>query len=159
MSAATLKGVFGVKFPVSDLARSRAWYARVFGWEADYEFPDEDGIVRGASGHLAGVTGTFLALRENPPAARGVAGADLINLLVEDRSSLEAWVARLDELGIDHSPLIDATIGWLLVLHDPDGIELHLYTSERHGIDQSGRPGYGRAVAHDRNTPAEPPGW
>jgi catechol 2,3-dioxygenase-like lactoylglutathione lyase family enzyme len=147
MDGPTLSGINGVKFPVADLPRSRAWYEQVFGWKAEYEFPDQDGIVRGASGHLAGVPDTFLALRENPAAARGVAGADLINLLVANRAGLEAWAHRLDDLGIDHSPIIDATIGWLLVLQDPDGIELHLYTRERHGIDQTDRPGYGRPVA------------
>lgn len=147
MDQPTLRGIFGVKLPVVDLPRSRAWYQQVFGWTADYEFPDELGVVRGAAGHLAGVPDTFFSLRENPAAARGVAGADLINLLVDDRAGLEAWVRRLDQLGIEHSPIIDATIGWLLVLHDPDGIELHLYTAERHDIDQADRPGYGRAVA------------
>lgn len=43
--------------------------------------------------------------------------------------------------------MIEASIGWLLVLKDPDGLELHLYSWARHGIDHSARPGYGRPVA------------
>lgn len=58
----------------------------------------------------------------------------------------EAWIERLDEIGIEHSPVIDATRGWIVVFHDPDGLELHLYTEEMHHIDQSSRPGYGRPV-------------
>ncbi len=53
---------------------------------------------------------------------------------------------RAAELGVPHSPVIDATIGWLLVFHDPDGTELHLYSMERHGLDPSGRPHTGRFV-------------
>ena len=51
---------------------------------------------------------------------------------------------HLDEQDVKHSPVIDATVGWMIVLHDPDGIELHIYGQQPHVIDQSGRPGYGR---------------
>jgi hypothetical protein len=50
-------------------------------------------------------------------------------------------------LGVPHSPIIEASVGWLLVFNDPDGLELHLYSRAGHGIDHSGRPGYGRAIA------------
>jgi hypothetical protein len=63
---------------------------------------------------------------------------------VEDHDALAAWAAHLDELGIEHSPLVEATMGRLLVFNDPDGLEIHLYTWARHGIDHSARPGYGR---------------
>lgn len=146
MSGPVLRGIFAVKLPVRDLARSQEWYERVFGFELEMEFPDDDGVVRGVAGRLPGVAGTAFALRESPDHARGIAGFNLVNLAVDDKASVEAWAARLDDLGIEHSPVIDATVGWILVLHDPDGIELHLYTRERHGIDQAGRRGYGRAV-------------
>ncbi|MTV27691.1 VOC family protein [Nitriliruptoraceae bacterium ZYF776] len=139
-----MRGIFNVKIPVSDLPRSRDWYERVLGFEVELEFPDESGVVRGVAGHLPGVEGTYVSLRENPTSAAGLSGADVLGLSIADRSAAEAWAARFDELGIDHSPVIDATIGWLLVFHDPDGIELHLYSQERHGIDQTGRAGYGR---------------
>jgi len=42
--------------------------------------------------------------------------------------------------------VIDATVGWLLVFHDPDGTEIHLYSMERHGLDPTGRPRTGRRV-------------
>jgi catechol 2,3-dioxygenase-like lactoylglutathione lyase family enzyme len=147
MGEASLRGIFAVKLPVRELARSRAWYERVFGFQAEVEFRDDDGVVSGVAGHFPGVPGTFFALREDPATATAIRGANLVNLAVEDRAAVEAWAAQLDELGVDHSPLIDATLGWMLVLHDPDGIELHLYSQQRHGIDQSHRPGYGRPVA------------
>lgn len=146
MGTEELRGIFAVKLPVSALARSRAWYERVFGFEVDIEFPDDDGVVRGVAGWLPGSGQTMFALRESPAHASGVAGFNLVNFAVADRASLEGWVSRLDDLGVQHSPIIDATIGWIVVLDDPDGIELHLYSQERHGIDQTGRRGYGRHV-------------
>lgn len=148
ITEARLCGIFNVKIPVSDVAHSRAWYERAFGYRVEAEFPDEHGVVRGVAGHLPGAPDTYVSFRENPDVARAVAaGADLLSLLVDRRADLEAWVQRLDELEIDHSVIIDATIGYLLILHDPDGIEVHLYTRERHGIDHVGRVGFGRPTA------------
>lgn len=147
MGEAELRGIYTVKLPVRNLARSRAWYEEVFGFQAELEFPDDDGVVRGVAGTMAGCEQTWFALRESPSHASGVAGFNLLNLAVADKANLEAWVGRLDDLGVDHSPIIDATVGWLVVLNDPDGIELHLYSQERHGMDQTGRSGYGRPVA------------
>lgn len=145
--ALELRGVYAVKLPVRDLAESRAWYERVLGLTVELEFPDSDGVVRGVSGHLPGAATTWLALRESPAHAEGVTGFNLVNLAVADRETLERWSNRLDELGVARSPIIDASIGWIVVFSDPNGIEIHLYTEQRHGIDQSARPGYGRAVA------------
>jgi hypothetical protein len=62
------------------------------------------------------------------------------------RADIVAWAAHLDARDVPHSPVIEASIGWLLVFTDPDSLELHLYSWARHIIDQSHRPGYGRPV-------------
>ena len=147
MGEPVLVGIHHVKFPVTDLARSRGWYERVFGLRPVLEFRDDhDGVVRGIAYDVPGVPGLQVALRENPDAARGIAGFDPVSFAIADRSAAEAWVTRLDELGIEHSPVIDATIGWLVIFHDPDGTEIHLYTMETHGLDPVGRPHTGRPV-------------
>ena len=138
-----LTGVHHVKFPVSDLAASRAWYEKVFGFEVTMEFPDEQGVVRGLAGAVKGLGDAGLALRWNPEVAAGIKGFDPISFGIEDKAAAEEWAAHLDDLGIPHSPVIDASIGWILVFHDPDGTEIHLYSFAAHGIDQSGRKGYG----------------
>lgn len=140
-----LTGLRFVKLPVTDLARSRGWWAEVFGWSATLEFPDADGTVRGVAGRFRDFEDPGLSLREAgpTPVPRGLE----LMLGVADRAAVEAWGARLDALGVARSPVIDATLGWLVVLHDPDGHEIHLYTDERHDLDQSTRPGYGRAAA------------
>lgn len=147
MADAVLTGIFAVKFPVTDLPRSRTWYADVFGVEWEYEFPDDDGVVRGVAGPVPGLDGVGIALRENPAVARGIAGFDPVIFAVADRAAVEAWAHHLDGLGIAHSPVIEATIGYLLAFHDPDGTEIHLYSTQQHGIDQTGRSGHGRRIA------------
>lgn len=65
--------------------------------------------------------------------------------------SIEAWAARLDSLGVGHSPLIEASVGWLLAFDDPDGLQLHLYSWAAHGNDHSDRSGYGRPLQADQH--------
>ena len=93
-----------------------------------------------------GLLDSGLALRENPDAAHGIAGFDPLNWHVTDLVALRGWASFLDTIDVVHSPIIEASLGWLLVFQDPDGIEHHLYTRTEHGIDHSGRPGYGRPI-------------
>jgi hypothetical protein len=60
---------------------------------------------------------------------------------------VQAWAAHLDRAGVGHSPVIEASIGYLLVFDDPDGISLHLYSWAVHGVDHADRPGYGRIAS------------
>jgi catechol 2,3-dioxygenase-like lactoylglutathione lyase family enzyme len=136
-----------MKIPVTDLKRSTDWYGRVFGFAVTMEFPEVDGIVRDVAGTVPGLGDTQLTLRVNPEAARGCVGFDPVSFAVDEHADIEAWAARLDGLGIAHSPLIEASVGWLLVFDDPDGISLHLYSWAGHGIDHSALPGYGQPVA------------
>ena len=139
-------GIHHVKIPVTDLARSVAFYSAVLGFTAELEFPDSDGVVRGVAGHVPGLGDTMLALRVNPDAARGCAGFDPVSFAATDQAAVERWAAHLDGLGIAHSPVIEATIGWLLIFDDPDGLQLHVYSWAAHGKDHSGEPRYGRRV-------------
>ncbi|GAA3638647.1 VOC family protein [Lentzea roselyniae] len=142
---ARIRGIRGVKIPVSDLARSIEWYREVFGYEVAWEFADADGVVRGVAGWVGGGA-AGLSLRLNPEKAKALAGFDPVNWAVETREDLREWIEHLDGLGIPHSPEIEASIGWLLVFNDPDGLEIHVYTDEEHGADHGDRPGYGRRV-------------
>ncbi|WP_418908774.1 VOC family protein [Glutamicibacter endophyticus] len=150
MEDAELQGIFAVKLPVRDLARSRQWYERVLDFEVAYEFSDADGVVRGVAGKVPGSGQTLIGLRQSPKHAKAADGFNLVNFAVQNHAALTRWAARLDRLGVKHSPIIDASVGWIIVLSDPDGIELHLYTLEKHGIDQSGRPGYGTPTGKHR---------
>ena len=144
VAAPALAGVFGVKFPVRDLGASRAWYERVFGLAVTHEFPDDDGVVRGVAGTVPGLGDTAIALRERPDIA-GLSGFDPVIFAVADRAAVAAWAAHLDALGVANR-VVEATLGWMVLFHDPDGLEIHLYSRDRSDLDNTGRRGYGRSV-------------
>ncbi len=83
MAIGEILGLHHVKLPVADLARSRAWYERVFELVPNIEFPDAAGVVRGVS--YRAKRGFTLALRESPALAQAMIGFDPIAILVESR--------------------------------------------------------------------------
>jgi catechol 2,3-dioxygenase-like lactoylglutathione lyase family enzyme len=147
MTSPILSGIHHVKIPVTDLVRSVQWYGRVFGFAVTMEFPDADDVVRGVAGTVPGLGDTQLTLRVNPDAAQGCNGFDPVSFAVDDHADIQAWATHLDALEVAHSPVIEASVGWLLVFDDPDGISLHLYSWAAHDVDHSDRPGYGRPSA------------
>jgi catechol-2,3-dioxygenase len=130
VSVPTLLGLRNVKVPVTDLRVALDWYSTVLGFRPTIEFPDSDGTVRGVHGELPGI-GSVLALREDPEAARGLGAFAIANFEVADRAVLEAWVTHLDRLDVDHGPIVDTPRASLLILRNPDGQEIHLYTPIR----------------------------
>ena len=54
-------------------------------------------------------------------------GLDHVAFGVADRAELERWARRLDELGIAHGPIKDATYGSGVSFRDPDGITLEFF--------------------------------
>jgi catechol 2,3-dioxygenase-like lactoylglutathione lyase family enzyme len=124
-----LDGIHHLKMPVSNLARSRVWYERVFGFAIEVEFTDQDdGVVRGVAGTMPGLSGTRFALRENADTAERLAGFDPIAFAVRDRATIDQWVAHIEAEGIRHSTVSRATMGWIVSFCDPDGVELRLYS-------------------------------
>jgi catechol 2,3-dioxygenase-like lactoylglutathione lyase family enzyme len=152
MTSRELAGIHHVKIPVTDLARSLHWYRRVFGLRPTLAFPEADGVVRGFAGEIPGLKPATVAFRVNPAAVEGSRGFDPVSFAVDSRDDIQRWAGHLDSLGVSHSPIFEASIGWLLIFDDPDGLTLHLYTWAEHGIDVSGRPGYGRPIT-------DPDGW
>ena len=54
-------------------------------------------------------------------------GLDHVAFGCENREALEKWVRRLDELGIEHGGIKDASYGSGLSFRDPDGIALEFF--------------------------------
>jgi glyoxylase I family protein len=54
-------------------------------------------------------------------------GLDHVSFGVADRAELEKWAQRLDELGIAHGGIKDATYGSGVSFRDPDGIALEFF--------------------------------
>lgn len=129
-------GFAHVRLTVSDLARSRAFYDALFGWDVAYEMPaDADDATREALGFLFGgiiysFPGGLFGLR--PVAAAGDAfdedrtGLDHLSLAVAGRAELAAAATALDALGAPHGPVKDLGAVLVLEFRDPDGIALEL---------------------------------
>jgi catechol 2,3-dioxygenase-like lactoylglutathione lyase family enzyme len=132
------EGIHHLKLPVTDLERSASWYGQVLGarrlTELDHCRPD--GTLFAVILEVPNL-GTRLELRLDPTTADALAAYNFVNLAVEDRAALDRWVEHLDNVGIRHSPPIVALLGWMLVIPDPDGLCLHLYTTQPHGLEAS----------------------
>lgn len=122
----TVRGVHHIKLPVSDVARSRAWYERALGFEVSAEFV-EDGVLAGLA--LTDPDRTVqVALRHDPERAAALSGFDVVALAVT-RDGISTWQQRLDALGEAHGGVVTGHRGGsvLVGLRDPDGIEVRLY--------------------------------
>ena len=128
--AASLAGVHHVKLPVRDPGRSRDWYQEVFGFVTELDFV-EDGRLMGVA--MIDPSSQFrFAVRRDAQRAEALAGFDPVALAVGTRADLETWVERLDQQGVVHQPIAKTHAGWIVTgIHDPDGIEVRLYTLER----------------------------
>jgi catechol 2,3-dioxygenase-like lactoylglutathione lyase family enzyme len=130
-TAPVLAGVHHLKLPVSDLARSRAWYESRLGYQMEVEFVEQDRLMGLSMRHPNG--GPELALRLDPDRAAKAAGFDYFSIAVPTREAMLDLAARLDGLGEEHAGVHEATLGWILpLLHDPDGHEVRFYTVEHH---------------------------
>jgi catechol 2,3-dioxygenase-like lactoylglutathione lyase family enzyme len=129
--APALDGVHHVKLPVSDLERSRSWYASRLGYATLIEFTK--------GGRTTGITmrhpngGPLIGFVLNPDLAGRASGFDYFSIGVRNKADLEDLAGRLVELGEENAGIHFATIGWILPgTHDPDGHEVRFYTNDHH---------------------------
>ncbi len=124
---AGLDRIAQLKLPVSDLARSAAWYRDLFGLRLWIEFV-EDGVLRGAA--LIDPQGRFnIALRDREACAGqpDLRGFDVVAFVPADRSVLTTMIARCERLGIEHHGIEETPAGPRLDIADPDGTVLRFF--------------------------------
>jgi len=131
-------GFSHVRLTVTDLARSRAFYDRVFGLPVAYEAPPEDAdqATKDALGFLFGGViysfgaGNLLGLRPVAPGGDAFdedrVGLDHLAFRLSSRADLDTAVTVLDELGVAHAGPKDLGMMWILEFRDPDGVALEL---------------------------------
>lgn len=137
MTTIPVTGFAHVRLTVTDLARSRAFYDALFGWDVAYEVPpDADAATRESLGFLFGgiiysFPGGLFGLRPVAPAEDEFSpdrvGLDHVSLSVGSRADLDAAVTALDALGAPHAQVKDIGGAFILELRDPDGIALELF--------------------------------
>jgi glyoxylase I family protein len=119
-----------VTLTVSDLDRSVQWYERLF--EVGFHRDERPGPFRRAVWIVEGQT--LVGLHEFPdpsdtlPFDERRVGLDHLAFACSGRDELEAWEARLSELGIDNGGIVDADYGSGLSCRDPDNIALEFFT-------------------------------
>jgi catechol-2,3-dioxygenase len=118
-----------VALTVTDMGRSLPWYERLFG--AKPLIDEDTGPFRHA---VWMVGGTLVGLHEFPdledasPFNERRVGLDHLAFACADRTELEAWKARLDELGVANGGVVDAPYGSGLSFRDPDNIALEFFS-------------------------------
>jgi glyoxylase I family protein len=130
MAMAEFPALTHVALTVRDLKVSVPWYEAILGakpvLDEDTD-PDFHHTV-----YLLG-NGTLLGLHQHGTPAPDERfsehriGLDHVSFGCADRGELETWVQRLDELGVAHGGIKDATYGSGVSFRDPDGILLELF--------------------------------
>lgn len=106
-----------LKFAVSNLDISLAWYERVLGAQRidSLDHIRADGSRYAAICQLEEWSRLFFELRENPDQARRSRGWDPITIVVGARQDLVCWSSWLDAWRSAHSPIFTGRRGWLMV--------------------------------------------
>jgi catechol 2,3-dioxygenase-like lactoylglutathione lyase family enzyme len=119
-----------VALTVRDLAVSVPWYEELF--DADPVIDEDTDPDLHHTVYMIG-NQTLIGLHQHkttaPPEkfSEFRVGLDHVAFGVADRSELEKWARRLDELGIDHGDIKDAAYGSGLSFRDPDNIALEFF--------------------------------
>ena len=132
-------GIHHISITVTDIDASLNWYQRLLGADrVPMKFPhfgcEDTGygelLIEPRSGVIVGLhTNTG---NDGVPFDEARTGLDHVALNVGSRQDLEAWTARLDELGIEHSGIRQGQVPFefaTVVFRDPDNIQLELFVA------------------------------
>lgn len=124
-----IQGVHHIALTVSDLKRSTEWYEKVLGANLIAQME----LFEGHPIQLVAVGPVVIGLHRDKRVPGGDrfdefrCGLDHIGFGCANRAELEEWVKRFDSHGVDHSGITEAPYGLVLVLRDPDNIQLELF--------------------------------
>jgi glyoxylase I family protein len=124
-----IAGVSHIDLSVSDRERSARWYQSVLGFEVrGHHLNQTTGLPWTHLTHRAGLN---LALVEHPdntgePFDERRCGLDHLSFELASRADLEAFRRRTIEAGIPVPPVVDTETVSVIVLRDPDNIQIEL---------------------------------
>jgi glyoxylase I family protein len=129
----TITGIHHLSLTVREAATSEAFYTKVFGFVPVLELPDTDGkgfkrvLAHAESRTILG----FSVHQSNDglPSSEFRTGLDHFAFGVASRAELDDWIAKLDELGIEHSDVNATPIGNYVALRDPDNVQIELWVN------------------------------
>jgi catechol 2,3-dioxygenase-like lactoylglutathione lyase family enzyme len=119
-----------VALTVRDLSVSVPWYEALFDAEPVLDEDTDPGFHHTV--YVLG-NGTLIGLHQHQTSAPAEmfseyrVGLDHVAFGCANRSELEKWAARLDELGVVHGGVKDANYGSGVSFRDPDGIALEFF--------------------------------
>jgi len=138
-SGPQITGIHHFSPTVSDVEASAAWYEQVFSMiRVPITFAHHEREETGYAVMLIDpVSGLAIGLHHNEanegePFDETRTGLDHIGFRVSTREDLDAWVAKLDGLSVEHTGVRDITTPVpfsTLVFRDPDNIQLELIWS------------------------------
>jgi catechol 2,3-dioxygenase-like lactoylglutathione lyase family enzyme len=124
-SARDLLGIVQVTVPVTDLARSAAWYRDLLDLDYVREFGDGERITGCALGDFDARYLIALRLRSTTQAPADLRGEHPLILEARDATAAARLVERATALGIPHTSGTHVDATWLEFV-DPDGIALRV---------------------------------
>jgi catechol 2,3-dioxygenase-like lactoylglutathione lyase family enzyme len=127
--APMVRGVSHVALTVSDAGASADWYRRVFGLgDAIASMQEEEFAFQM---FLVGENALALSSKRATPSGDRFtefrSGLDHLGYGCGGRAEVEEWATHLDGLGIEHSGVMDAGYGFVLVFRDPDNVQLEIF--------------------------------
>ncbi len=138
MALVSSSGFSHVRLTVTDIARSKEFYDRVFGWPVAVDSSgsvDEPGVREDPAAFYGGVVyqtpqGTLFGLRPVGSTRFDAdhTGLDHLSFAVATRADLESAAAALGEAGIEHGEVTDLADAGIAILsfQDPDDINVEL---------------------------------
>jgi glyoxylase I family protein len=114
---------------VTDLAVSEEWYGRVFGLRRlrEVELPGVHKVVLSADGERPLLSLNLHDANAGEDFTESRTGLDHFAFLVGGPGELAWWRSRFEALGVDHSGIKESPFGGLIVVRDPDNIQLEVF--------------------------------
>jgi catechol 2,3-dioxygenase-like lactoylglutathione lyase family enzyme len=124
----SVQGFSHIALTVTDSKRSADFYSALFGAQvvdasdaiSPFHVCVADSLMIGFRAHAGAAGDTFDHNR---------VGLDHLAFAVENAAELDAWQARLTELGAENSGIVEDPGGVHLNAHDPDNIAIEFYVA------------------------------